>query len=101
MPTTPHPAHHSDSNTTVTSTDRKEFPITMTSADSHPEADRSDSPCPCGALAEGNGLCLKCRARATWQRRQVNRERRTVRRRSSSRPTGRGSHRPQGRRPGR
>ncbi|MGH3990978.1 MAG: hypothetical protein ACRDSN_00775, partial [Pseudonocardiaceae bacterium] len=111
MPTTPHPANHPDSNTTVTSTERKEFAINTTSTDSHPEADpgheptnpshRDDACCPCGALADRNSLCRKCRARATWERRAANRDRRAVRRRSSSRPTDRGSRRPQGRRPSR
>ncbi|MGH3972340.1 MAG: hypothetical protein ACRDS9_03305 [Pseudonocardiaceae bacterium] len=78
----------------MTSTEGKEFAITTSSADNHPEA------CPCGALADRNSLCRKCRARATWERRQANRERRAARRPSSCQPTG-GSSRPQGRRPGR
>ncbi|MGH3801763.1 MAG: hypothetical protein ACRDTD_16850 [Pseudonocardiaceae bacterium] len=95
----------------MTSTERKELAINTDSADNHPEADHKDEPanaprrsdghCPCGALADRNGLCRKCRARATWERRQANRQRRTVRRPSSSRPTGRDSSRPQDRRPGR
>ncbi|MGH3755233.1 MAG: hypothetical protein ACRDRP_21575 [Pseudonocardiaceae bacterium] len=111
MPTTPHPADHSHSSDTVTSTERKEFAINTNSADSHPEADHGDEPataphrddaqCPCGALADRNGLCRKCRARATWERQQANRQRRAVRRQSSSRPTGRDSRRPHDRRPGR
>ncbi|MGH3923752.1 MAG: hypothetical protein ACRDTT_12940 [Pseudonocardiaceae bacterium] len=112
MPTTPKPADHSHSCDTVTSTEGKEFAINTSNADSHPEADHGDepganaphhddAPCPCGALADRNGLCRKCRARATWERRQANRQRRAVRRPSSSRPTGRDSSRPQDRRPGR
>lgn len=63
----------------------------------HPE----DSRCVCGALADRNGVCLKCRARATWQRRRDNRERRAARREFPSRPASRGSNRPHDRRPGR
>jgi hypothetical protein len=110
MPTTPHPAHHTNSNEDLTSTERKEITIN-TSADSHPEAEHGDDPantpdrdegrCPCGALAEGKGLCRKCRARATWERRQANRGRRFAQRPPSSRRTGRDSSRPHGRRPGR
>ncbi|MGH3783311.1 MAG: hypothetical protein ACRDRO_22510 [Pseudonocardiaceae bacterium] len=107
MPTTPHPADHSDPSDNVTSTERKEFAINTNSADSHPEAEPANAPhpddaqFPCGALADRNGLCRKCRARATWERRQANRQRRAVRRPSSSRPTGRDSSRPHDRRPGR
>lgn len=116
MPTTPHPTHYCDSTdepipNSVTSTERKEFTINTSSTEGHPEADPADEPtnapyrddacCPCGALADPNGSCRKCRARATWQRRQANRGRRDVRLSSSSRRTPRGSSRPRGRRPGR
>lgn len=112
MPTTPHPANHSDN---VNSTERKEITINTSSADSHPEADpadesanaphHDDASCPCGALTDRNGQCRKCRARATWDRRQANRKRHVARHSSphpsSSRQTDRGSNRPRGRRPGR
>ncbi|MBV9452442.1 MAG: hypothetical protein JO345_41805 [Streptosporangiaceae bacterium] len=112
MPTTPHPADYSASNNDMTSTERKEMTINMSSADSHPEAVHGDDEpinpphyddprCPCGALADRNNLCRKCRARALWERRQANRERRTVLRGSPYRRTGRDSSRPHGRRPGR
>jgi hypothetical protein len=112
MSTTPHPADYSATNTDVTSTERKEMTTDMSSADSHPEAVHGDDEpvnpphhddphCPCGALADRNNLCRKCRARALWEQRQANRERRAVRRGSSSRPTGQDSNRPRGRRPGR
>ena len=110
MPTAPHPTNHADSNESLTSTERKEFTINTNSADSHPDTDHGDDPanasnrddshCPCGALADQKGLCRKCRARATWERRQANRERRFVQRPSSSRRTDRDSSRPHGRRPG-
>lgn len=116
MPTTPHPDNHSDSTpapvpSSETSTERKEFTITTHSTDPHPEADPADEPtntppcrddacCPCGALAEGNGPCRKCRARATWERRQANRERHITRPSSASRRTPRDTSRPRGRRPG-
>jgi hypothetical protein len=111
MSKTPHPAHHSDNSDSVTDTERKEFAITTNSANSHSEADhgdelanapRPDDPrCLCGALADRNGLCRKCRARATWQRRRVNRDRRAAGCGSPSRRMDRGSSRPQDRRPGR
>ncbi|MGH3978103.1 MAG: hypothetical protein ACRDRZ_03715 [Pseudonocardiaceae bacterium] len=78
----------------MTSTEGKEFAITTSSADNHPEA------CPCGALADRNSLCRKCRARATWNRRAANRERRARRHPSSSPRTSRDSKGPHGRRPG-
>ncbi|MDQ3764722.1 MAG: hypothetical protein M3460_25280 [Actinomycetota bacterium] len=128
MPTTPHPADHSNRRDapapdrrdrcspgvfdSAISIGRKEFTINA-SADSHPKTDpeepanalyRDKAQCPCGALADRNGPCRKCRARATWNRRQANRERRAVRpsswHPSSSRRSGRGSIRPSGRRPG-
>jgi len=111
MSITPHPADYSASNNDMTSTERKEMTIEMSSADSHPEAVDGDEPvntphlddprCPCGALADRNNLCRKCRARALWERRQANRERLAVRRGSPSRRTVRDSTRPHGRRPGR
>jgi hypothetical protein len=111
MPTTPHPAHHPDSNKGLTSTERKEITINTNSTDPHSDTDHGDDPanaperdeahCPCGALADQKGLCRKCRARATWQRRQANRGRRFTQRPPSSRRTDRDSSRPHGRRPGR
>ena len=112
MSITPRPADYSASNNDMTSTKRKEMTIDMSSADSQPEAVHGDDEpvntphhddprCPCGALADRNHLCRKCRARALWERRQANRERRAVRRGSPSHRTGRDSSRPRGRRPGR
>lgn len=85
--------------------------MTTNSANNHPEADHEDDPanaphpddprCLCGALADRNGLCRKCQARATWQRRRANRERRTAGRGAPSRRTTQGSSRPQDHRPGR
>ena len=102
MPTTPQPTDHSDS------TERKETAITTSNADTHPEADPGHEPtgappregalCPCGALADRHDLCRKCRARATWNRRQTNRGRRFVRPSSSPRRAGRGPSHPRGRR---
>lgn len=85
--------------------------MTTNSANNHPEADHEDDPanaphpddprCLCGALADRNGLCFKCRARATWQRRRANPDRRAARRGFSSRPASRDSNRPHDGRPGR
>lgn len=52
--------------------------------------------CPCGATADDDGLCRKCRARARWDRRTIGR--RTHADRSPTHP---GSCRPRSRRPGR
>jgi hypothetical protein len=90
MPTTPQPTGHPDSNDDLTSTNRKEPTITM----------NSDSPCPCGALAERDGLCRKCRARATWERRRANQARHVTRRPSRPGRRDRDTSHPQGRRPG-
>ena len=60
--------------------------------------------CPCGAVATDGPLCGKCRARATWQRRQAERSRHTPRRPNERhRPAGRDrdTDRPRGRRSGR
>jgi hypothetical protein len=110
MPTTPHPANHADSNQSLTSTERKEFAINPNSTDPQPNTDHGDDPanmperdeghCPCGALADQKGLCRKCRARTTWERRQTNRGRRFVQRPPSSRRMDRDSSRPHDRRPG-
>jgi hypothetical protein len=54
--------------------------------------------CPCGATADRDGLCRKCRARALWSRRAAGRRTHTDQPRRIARPT---SIRPGTRRPGR
>jgi hypothetical protein len=77
-----HPDHHPDHQHDKPDDDR-------------PQADplRPDRiQCACGATAERDGLCRKCRARALWGRRD------TGRRARATRPT---PTRPRTRRPGR
>jgi hypothetical protein len=90
MPTT-QPTGHPDNSDDLASTNRKEPTINM----------NSDSPCLCGALAERDGLCRKCRARVSWERRRANQARRVIRRPSRPGRRERDTSRPYSRRPGR
>jgi hypothetical protein len=93
MTTTPNPEPQNGNDETRTD-DRSEA---RTESDPIGPLYRDTTRCECGADADPDGICRKCRARASWERHRS----RPKARPSSSRTGKRDSRRPDGRHPGR